>query len=131
MRFFKLFKALKCTWIRRILNGGIDEKGRVLFSKLTGLNIDDLEKGATYTFRVAEKVETIFWKEVLTEWGYVKKKHDPCTLNDILKSYIWDNEWFKIGGQEIFYKKWYAAGICFVTDLSCRKKPFPIPYLLR
>jgi hypothetical protein len=35
----------------------------------------------------------------------------------VLKSCIWDNEWFKIGGKEIHYNKWRRVGIHFVSDL--------------
>ena len=111
------FEALKCTWIRRILNGNIDNKGFILFSKLTGMNIDDLEKGASYTLRVASKVKNAFWREVLVSWSKIKSKHVPVVLDDILKSCLWNNEHFKIGGKEFNYKKWRVAGIVFVTDL--------------
>ena len=39
LRLFKVdlfFEALKCTWIRRIVSGNVDEKGFLLFNKITG-----------------------------------------------------------------------------------------------
>ena len=42
------FEALKCTWIRRIVSGNVDEKGFLLFNKITGLTITDLEKGSNF-----------------------------------------------------------------------------------
>ena len=120
LRLFKVdvfFKALKCTWIRRIVNGTIDEKGMMLFSKLTGLNYDDLEKGANHTLNVARNVKNVFWKEVLVEWSNVKRKHIPSTIDDVLKSCIWDTENIKIGGKEISYQNWRKAGIYSVSDL--------------
>ena len=111
------FEALKCTWIRRIVNGNIDAKGLMLFSILTGIHINDLEKGANYTINVAKNSQNVFWKEVLLAWSKVKKKHNPNTIDDVLRSCLWENEWFKIGGAEINYKKWRTAGIDFVSDL--------------
>jgi hypothetical protein len=111
------FQLLKSTWIRRIVNGNIDANGLVLFSKFTGMNIADLEKGANYTLTVARKTKNIFWKEILLSWSKLKKKHIPNTLDDVLKSYLWDNDLFQIGGKEINYKKWRTAGIDFISDL--------------
>ena len=111
------FEALKSTWIRRIATGNIDEKESVLFSKITGIDIYDLEKGVNHTKRIAEDIQNDFWKDVLFAWSKVKKNHSPKTLEDILKSSIWDNEHFKIGGKEFNLKKWRDAGINFVADI--------------
>jgi len=111
------FEALKSTWIRRIASGNIDDKEKVLFSKITGLDVNDLEKGTNHTLKVAKDVQNCFWKDVLTAWGKIKQKHTPITLEDFLKSGIWENDLFKIGGKEFNFKKWRNAGIYYVTDL--------------
>ncbi len=111
------FEALKCTWIRRIVSGNVDEKGLNLFKQFTGIDINDLEKGSMFTYNVAKTVRNIFWKEVLLAWYKVKKQHIPITCDDVLKSSLWNNEYFKIGGKEFNYKRWTNRGIHFVTDL--------------
>jgi len=111
------FEALKSTWIRRIVTGNIDDKENVLFSKITGVNIYDLEKGANHTHSLAEDIQNAFWKDVLLAWAKIKRNHSPETLEDVLKSSIWDNEQFKIGGKEFNFKKWREAGIYFVADI--------------
>ena len=50
------FEALKCTWIRRIASGNIDDKGLTLFKEFTGLKINDLEKGAMHTYIMLQKM---------------------------------------------------------------------------
>ena len=58
LRLFKIdlfFEALKCTWIRRIVSGNVDEKGFLLFNKITGLPITDLEKGFKFHFKCFKK----------------------------------------------------------------------------
>ena len=54
------FNALKCTWIRCILNANIDERGLTLFSLLTNVNCDDLEKGASHTLKKATNTKNVF-----------------------------------------------------------------------
>ena len=47
------------------------------------MNIDDLEKGANHTLSVVKKVQNIFWKEVLSSWSQIKKKHTPQNIDDV------------------------------------------------
>ena len=76
LRLFKVdlfFEALKCTWIRRIVSGNVDEKGFLLFNKITGLTITDLEKGSNFTSNVSKNTGNLFWKEVLVVWHKIQR----------------------------------------------------------
>ena len=77
---------MKGTWIRRIAAGNVDEKGTLLFSKITGLTIRDLEKGSNFSLNVAKNINNMFWKEVLVVWRKIQRKHIPNTVEDVLKS---------------------------------------------
>ena len=120
LRLFKVdlfFEALKGTWIRRIAAGNVDEKGILLFSKITGLTTRDLEKGPNFTLNVAKNINNMFWKEVLVVWRKVQRKHTPNTVEDVLKSCMWENDVFKTTKKDINLKTWCKAGIYYVTDL--------------
>ena len=120
LRLFKVdlfFEALKSTWIRRIVTGNVDEKGLLLFSKITGLTIKDFEKGSNFTLNVAKNINNMFWKEVLVAWCKIQRKHIPNTVEDILRSCIWENDVFKTMKKSINLKTWCKAGIYYVNDL--------------
>ena len=72
-----------------------------VFTNLTGMDIYDLEKGANHTNNLVKDVQNAFWKDVLLAWAKVKQNHTPETLEDILKSSIWDNKEFKIGEENL------------------------------
>ena len=112
------FEALKGTWIRRIAAGNVDEKRILLFSKITGLTTRDLEKGSNFTLNVAKNINNMFWKEVLVVWRKVQRKHIPnIPVEDVLKSYIWENDVFKTTKKDINLKTWCKVGIYYVNDL--------------
>ena len=120
LRLFKIdlfFEALKCTWIRRIVNGNIDEKGMSMFRIFTKLDMDGLEEGAMHTYNIAKTVKNDFWKEVLLAWSKVKKRNSPSTVGEMLKMRLWNNDYVKVGGKEIDYKRWKRAGIHYIADL--------------
>ena len=95
----------------------MDEKGSLLFSKITGLTISDLEKGSNFTLNVAKNIKNMFWKEVLAVWRKIQRKHIPNTVEDVLKSCIWESDVFKTTKKDINLKTWCKAGIYYVNDL--------------
>ena len=50
-------------------------------------------------------------------WSNIKKRHVPSNQNDFVRCYLWQNDLFKIGGEEFLFKDWQKAGINFVNDL--------------
>jgi len=64
----------------------------MLFSKLTGINIGDLEKGASHTMKITSTVRNAFWRKGLILWSQIKSNHIPDVLDDVLKpSCLWNN----------------------------------------
>ena len=59
----------------------------------------------------------MFWKEVLVVWRKVQRKHTPNTVEDVLKSCIWENDVFKTTKKDFNLKTWCKAGIYYVNDL--------------
>ena len=59
----------------------------------------------------------MFWKEVLVVWRKIQRKHIPSTVEDVLKSCIWENDVFKTTKKDMNLKTWCKAGIYYVNDL--------------
>ena len=86
-------KALKATWINRILHG---KKGCIaLFCLGNSISIDSFKyvcrsnnKNKT-VIAFSKSVKNLFWKEVICGWGdYLG---DPLALEEILKQPLWEN----------------------------------------
>ena len=78
-------KALKITWIRRILNSdGVWQNLLLHRIKLDHL----LQFGIEYVEKVLKYIKNKFWKDVLISWRDMVKKTITLLLNLILKIYL-------------------------------------------
>ena len=111
-------KALKITWLRRILNSdGVWQNLLLHRIKLYHL----LQFGIEYVEKVLKDIKNKFWKDVLISWrDMVRKKDNSFTefnLEDILKSPIWYKSKIKIDNTHIYLKTWHEKGILYINDL--------------
>ena len=111
-------KALKITWLRRILNSDCVWQNLLLHRiKLDHL----LQFGIEYVEKVLKDIKNKFWKDVLISWrDMVRKKDNSFTefnLEDILKSPIWYNSKIKINNTHIYLNTWHEKGILYINDL--------------
>ena len=111
--------ALKCTWIRRLLNTW-NSGWATLFSKVTGIkNVLVLEGGhsSITDFLKAATKPNQFWINVLTAWNTFVKCNLPENREDSLTSVLWYNHRIKVGKKYVHYKHWASKGVNFVCDL--------------
>ena len=111
-------KALKITWLRRILNSdGVWQNLLLHRIKLDHL----LQFGIEYVEKVLKDIKNNFWKDVFISWrDNVRKKDNSFTefnLEDILKSPIWYNSKIKINNTHIYLNTWHEKGILYINDL--------------
>ena len=119
--------SLKCTWIRRLLQGTCTSGWRLLFMKLSNIqNLLFLEGGHV---RIAQKFQRSafpnrFWLDVLTGWSSFVQNHQTVEQNDSLTNILWYNHRIKINHNCVHYKHWSNKGIYYVCDLLDEKGAF-------
>ena len=110
-------KALKITWIRRLLNTEGTWQNTIFHSiDLKSL----LHFGTEYLNKCINKTKNQFWKDVLQAWKalqFKQEQKDNYSSEQIQNNELWFNDKIKIGGKSIFYKKWYEKNIIYINDL--------------
>ena len=114
---FELFaKALKITWIRRILKYDSNSKLYNLCKVNTPhCNFD--YSADEYWKSIIEDCHNMFWKNVFTAWKELMSVHVPTNREEVLSSSIWYNANIKVGKKSVLYKTWERHGIKYVNDL--------------
>ena len=109
-------KALKITWIRRILSSEASWK-KLLISN-TNLDLKFLTLfGDAYSKDISMKTTNKFWMQVFSDYAsWQKLKLDSEDSEVIMKLPIWKNSLIKICGKPILYKSWVNAGIFYLCD---------------
>ena len=112
-------KALKITWLRRILQQSKHNE----WSILSSINFNMLfSVGGVYASELTNNLQNPFWKDLMLNWAEFCKilPADNIHISQILESPLWYNE--KIG--KLFFKNWYEKGIREVHDIIAENGEF-------
>ena len=109
-------RALKLTWIRRILLNSCEEVTHLMYAFLRPLSSLEWGKGDIYFTKLSVMVRNCFWKELFQILAFFVR-HVQCTSLFWQATPIWCNSDIKIGGKGIFLKEWWDKGIRFINDL--------------
>ena len=109
-------KALKITWIRRILKYDNNSKIYNLF-KVNAVECNFDYSSHDYWKYVIEKCQNSFWKNVFTAWRDYTFLLVPTNRAQVLSSSIWNNINIKVGNKSVLYRAWDDHGIRYVNDL--------------
>lgn len=108
-------KALKLSWIRRLLNETWPQWQSLLSITCTDLN--NLKAfGCNYGLIInKKKIQNPFWQIIFEYWQLLGKGYPLKSNRDIIQSSIWYNP--QITSEELLYPEWAKKGILFVGDL--------------
>ena len=96
-------KALKLTWVRRIIKS--ESQWKNLFLELTKSDpILFLQAGIDYYKKCENSTKNLFWKEVLKTLIDFVSEFKTNNIAGILSTPIWYNPSIKIGNKSVFYK---------------------------
>ena len=109
-----LIKALKITWIRRILQGTDEPWIRVFNSEIGDITMIT-QLGPSYLEIIEHKIKNHFWKDTIKAWKDLLLEIRPYNKIDRLTQPFWYNA--KITKNPIFVNEWFKAGIRTVLDL--------------
>ena len=112
VNFARKDDALKCSWIRMILNG--EYSGQFVYNSLQETvreNIWICNLKDTDVDRVT-KTDNEFWKDVLKAW--CRYHFDDEKIDDQM---IWCNSLIRIADKPIVWRKPYNMGLRYVSDL--------------
>jgi len=116
VQFESFEKALKITWIRRILKYDCNSKIYNLFkTNVPMCNFD--YSSSEYWNSIIHDCHNIFWKNVFTAWRDLTLLLVPMNRDQVLSSSIWHNANIKVGNKSVLYRKWNNHGIRYVNDL--------------
>ena len=107
-------KALKLTWVRRIING--ESQWKNIFLELTKCNtVFLMQFGIDYHKKCEKTTKNIFWKEVLKTLIEFALQFKQQNVTDIFYSPVWYNPKVKIGNQSIFTTN-FTRGFHIIKD---------------
>ena len=105
-------KAIKATWVRRLITDPLREK-ESLFSKWGGF----LLFKCNFSLMLLDLSNLpLFYKDVVSAWETVIH-HEPLSHTQICSQIVWNNRYIVIGNTSVFYKAWFNAGIIHLNDL--------------
>lgn len=114
-------KTIHINWVKYMWNNpksitsllvsekmGIDHVSSIILSK------------SDHTTRLDQR--QAFLRQIFTTWG---KLHitQPVTESEVQVELLWYNKYIQVGGQTLFWRKWYEAGIRFINDLLHDTEP--------
>ena len=107
-------KSLKISWIRRLLNGSIDNCLKSLLNTFLPVTLPfNPSLGNWYVNQQALSVKNSFWKDVFKAYYHVLTMY--CKTKACQP--LWNNEFIKVNNSPVYYKKWYDKGVRFINDL--------------
>ena len=108
-------KGLKCSWIKRLMNGN-NPKWKQLLGYQT--NIDKiLFQGSAYRSVLLRDIRNPFWRDTLNAYQTLHNKIEIETWNEFINQPIWFNTRVKIDNKTIFYEHWYKRNINYISDI--------------
>ena len=110
--------SLKCSWVKRIVNGGQTWLTLLEASLGKDLTRSMFDFGDDFIKELITKCENIFWKDLFQSWlkvmqGQLLHEKSPCSLTYLP---IWHNSNIKIGNKSVFFKSWCKKGVVYVAD---------------
>jgi len=105
-------KAIKATWVRRLITDPLREK-ESLFSKWGGFLLFKCDFSCIL---LDLSNLPLFYKYVIFSWEDVIQ-HEPLSHRQICSQIIWNNRYIVIGTSSVYYKTWANAGIIYFNDL--------------
>ena len=105
-------KALKCTWIRRLISSDNNQWATLFESQCCSIKtICDF--GPHGSHDLVSKAKNPFWSEVFEAWDYVYK-FNTINATALTQTPLWNNSKLK----KIIYKEnWHRNGITCIGDL--------------
>ncbi len=106
-------KSLKMYWIQKLLDDSITSEWKTLLvERLINYGGNNILSYHPDSIKNISKNFNPFWKNIFEIWceQYSEIQNPRCQP-------LWFNPKIKIGGEVIFYKHWYNAGINNVNDL--------------
>ena len=105
-------KALKITWLRRILQ----QTDNTTWSTLSNINFAHLFiYGGTYASQQTLNVINPFWRDFLKAWSHFCNVCDIDSIQHILDSPIWFNT--NLIQENLFINDWCKKGVTNIADL--------------
>ena len=114
----QFIKALKCTWIRRLVTSTNSSSWISVFQTIYGQNAQTyfFELRDDYLNTLIITCDNIFWKDVFNSWKSTIKYIQPNKHN-LLCLPLWLNSNIKIGSRSVMFKDWYKKGVKVIGDL--------------
>ena len=110
--------SLKATWIRRLLRIGGNWTGIIE----NDLNIKNfINYGNSFAEIMIHKISNKFWQYVLKSHTYIMKNNQVKSLDQFLRTPIFQKDSLLIGGMRIINKTWNDKGIYLINDLVSEK----------
>jgi exonuclease III len=116
VQFEHFAKALKISWIRRLLKYDKDSKIYNLF-KMNTLECNFDYSSSNYWDKLMNDSHNIFWRNVLGAWRDMTLLLVPSNREQVLSSSIWHNANIEVGRKSVFYQNWDKHGIRYINDL--------------
>ena len=123
IQFEHFARALKITWIRRLLKYDADNKILNLFMAITPISNFDFSS-VIYWDKIINSCKNTFWKSVFSAWKDFVLVLNPNNREEVLRSSIWHNAKIKVGNKSVLYKTWYDHGILYINDLLTKEGEF-------
>ena len=108
-------KALKLTWLRRILLN-INKYSEFLNTEYLFI-YECLQYGGKYFNVNNVNIKNEFWKDVILSLNTFIENVKPDSWKELLTIPLWYNHSIKVGGNVIFYRSWKNKGIITINDL--------------
>jgi hypothetical protein len=107
-------KALKLTWLRRFVKGGVWTN--ILIEKV------ELNKlyncGKNYVDKIVAKFKNEFWKDVFKAYSeFTEIKTNNQDKQFIGNTPLFENHRILVGNKSLFLKHWFDVGVHFISDL--------------
>lgn len=105
-------KALKITWIRRLIVSSHSN----LWSSLSNIDfIKLLTVGDGFSVLNIQRLKNPFWIDLLQSWKEFTRHLNIENISEILHSPIWYNSLLNCG-QNVCIKNWYDKGVRSISD---------------
>ena len=115
--FESMVKALKSTWINRLLTTENGSWGHIPMYFLNELHVPlQMLVKCNYTMKSLPYNLPKFYSQVLKCYAEIHHK-EPSDYDEIMEQIIWYNSFITVNGNTLFYKDWYEKGVMFVFDI--------------
>lgn len=108
-------KSLKLSWFKRLVSNR-ETSWQILFQQNRFMKVYNLVQfGDSFFKKTAMTMTNCFWKEVFLYIGDIFRE-TVVTKFDLPYEPIWYSSKIKLGGESVFYRRWYEKGIIYVYD---------------